>query len=148
MKKVLLMLLGSTYLLSTIGCSKSSSNSFSEAEFSQRSLISETKEASSPTEANDLSDKLVTSDFGDFTEEEIANAQKAAVAYYEGTSFIIESIEYDITNTLYVQYSNNYGKKNLITFTVKVKNSENPPRGIALERKDLKSDWEVLDEGY
>jgi hypothetical protein len=148
MKNFLLMLFGVAYLLSMIACSKSNSNNFSETVLSQQDVASEEKDESASTEANHLSDKPTTGDSEVFTEEEIAKAQKVAETYYEGTSFIVESIEYDNTNTLYTQYSAEYGKSNLITFTVKMIDSENPPRSIALERKDSKSEWEVLDEGY
>jgi hypothetical protein len=147
MKRFLFMLLGITYLLIMIGCSKSNTNYFSDTELPQQSLISDPKEAK-PTESNPLSDNSISGDFADFTEEEIDNAKKVAEAYYKETSFIVGSIEYDITNTLYKQYSADYEKQNLITFTVKIKRSENPPRGIVLKRKDLNSNWEVLDEGY
>jgi len=148
MKRFLLMFMGFAYLISVIGCSKSNSNNYPETELSDQNLVSEQKEVSMPTEANSLSDKSTASDFVDFTEEEIINAQKVAESYYEETSFIVESIEYDITNSLYEQYSADHEKENLITFTVKVKDSENPPRAIALERKYSNSDWVVLDEGY
>lgn len=148
MKRFLLMFLGFVYLLCMTGCSNSNSNNFSKTELSQQDLDFEKEEVSTTAELAPMSDESAAGDFEDFTVEEIANAQKIAEAYYEGTSLLVESIEYGITNTLYAQYSADYEKQNLITFTVKVKDSENPPRGIALERKNLNSDWEVLDEGY
>jgi hypothetical protein len=148
MKRFVLIFLGVVCLLSMIGCSKSNTNNFSETELLRQKVDFEQKEVKTSPETNSTIGISSDDDFENFTVEELENAQKVAEAYYEGTSFIAESIEYDITNTLYEQYSVEYAKENLITFTVKVKESEDPPRGIALKRINSYSEWEVLDEGY
>ena len=129
-------------LLGISGCTSQSPSSSTAT--AQPTLVSSLK----PVAAEPLVSQ--TADLPSFTETEIASAKKVAETYYKGTTFKIASIVYNIT--LINRVSSNliieYGKENLITFTVNLKDSENPPRGITLARKDANSSWKVVTEGY
>ena len=83
-----------------------------------------------------------------FSDEEIESAENAAKEYYKGTVLKPQSFQYVAKHWLYEQHSPEYGKDNLIVFTVIIENSEKPPRAIILGRKDSNIDWKVVNEGY
>lgn len=85
-----------------------------------------------------------------FTDKEIETAKKVAETYYSNTNYYsnIKSIEYNLNTSIYDEHSSSYKKGNLITFSVYTKDTENPPREIALSRESENSNWKVINEGY
>lgn len=125
------------------GCSNGDNSSSSGEIESQQNINS--KEIDLPESPTDES---TSNTFVGFTDEEIESAKKVAETYYRDRLFKIIEMKFDLTNSIYKNYSSEYEESNLITFTVKIANSDNPPRQIALIRKDSDSSWEVLSEGY
>ncbi|GEM_PF-7108019 len=108
----------------------------------------ESKQAITNANKTGLSEKTLDASNTGFSKDEIEKAKLVAKEYYKGTVLIVDSIELVNRNTVYDNYSSKYEKENIITFSIKIKNSENPPRGIVLIRQDSSSNWKVLDEGY
>lgn len=143
MKNLYLIIISCIIIIALHGCNskdihKNDSNSFD--------VQDKITDVSKITEAP-ITTQETGKDF-QFSEEEIEYAETIAKEYYENTSFKIQSIHYDLTVSLYNEYLDEYDERNLITFSVEIIDSDNPPRNIALGRKDLESDWEVLGEGY
>ena len=86
--------------------------------------------------------------FSGFTVEEIQSAMDAAGKYYKSIAMTPVSLQYDLANRIYQEYASKYEKDDLIAFTVRTKQPEDPPRGIVLIRKNPGGVWRVLDEGY
>jgi hypothetical protein len=104
--------------------------------------------ASSGVTSGPVQSEAASTAFSGFTEDEIAEAKKAAEEYYKNTVFKNIIIEYDLSNLVYKQNASKYLPENLISFKVTVVNSENPPRAIALIRSDKAGSWQVIAEGY
>lgn len=138
-------------LIGIIGCS--SKNEISNSTVPKTLKQNDNpKQTIMPSQTTDLSMPQPTADTSYktpiFNNDEIASAKKVAEEYYKGTTHKVESLELIKRNVLYDNYTSKYKKDSIITFSVKIKNSENPPRGIVLVRKDAGSEWKVLDEGY
>lgn len=135
------ILLCFSVLLSS-GCKNDDTNSSIDANSKQQTDSEQIQSSKVST------DESTSSTFTGFTDDEIESAKKEAIKYYKNTIFNIESIECDLTNSFYKTYSKEYKKGHLITFTVKIAKSDNPPREIVLIRENLNSNWKVLTEGY
>lgn len=100
--------------------------------------------------SKEISKATTNNDLDNFTDKEIEEAKKIADAYYRNTNYYdnIKKIEYNLNTFLYKQHSPEYKKGNLITFLVYTKDTENPPREIALAREKEDGKWKVINEGY
>lgn len=157
MNRIFLVIIICVMLIGIEGCDNADKTVLPEIsseelnENSNQTILKDTIETLPETILEDTiepSSETISESLPSFSEEEIEIAKQVVDEYYASTSFQIETIKYDLTNILYEQYITEYEVGNIITFTVKIIDSENPPRGIALGRKDTDSKWKIIGEGY
>lgn len=118
---------------------------------SQKTEDNSKPETTQPEMSQTETTQTETSSDGDnsFTDEDIEQAKLVLETYYNSTSFKdrIESIEFNLDNSIYDNYKNDNPDKILIGFDVTIKNNEAPMR-YAILFKNAENSWEFLDEGY
>lgn len=146
MKKRSAVILLLVFVLMITGCGNSNSTEepdradgkVTENETGELSIIEVTEVIAEKTSVTE-EDIFLSS----FTEEQIEEAKKAALTYYEGTVFTVNSIEYFNGDLLYGD------GEDCCNFTVNVSKDgviQEPDRTISLKLDN--GIWEVVNEGY
>lgn len=145
-KKIIILIIFSVVLNLLSGCNEPNDISKNDAQLIEDETADSIQKQSEDKPNTEVTNNLPT--HKELSNEELSNAEEVIREYYQDTIFELESIKLDLSISFYEQYYSEYYDKDLITFLVSIKNSENPPREIALYRQSSDSNWEIISEGY